>query len=121
MSHIRSKNTKPELMLKEKLKGSYLRYQPKMFGRPDFASKKKKIAIFIDGCFWHKCPKCYKQPTTNREYWIDKVKRNTARDNKITRELETCGWTVIRFWEHEVLEDPHICGKKVLDILNSNN
>jgi len=68
MSKIRSRNTKPELKHKAKNKG--LEYQPKAFGKPDFIDWKKKTAIFIDGCFWHKCPIHYKQPKSNKKYWM---------------------------------------------------
>lgn len=69
MSHIRSKNTRPELNLKELLAGTRLRYQPKIPGKPDFGLKGLKIAIFVDGCFWHKCPKCFVKPKTNAKFW----------------------------------------------------
>jgi len=117
MSRIRSTKTKPELMLKKALKGSYLRYQPKLFGKPDFACKKKKIAVFIDGCFWHKCPKCYRPPKSNKKYWRPKLEKNVERDKKITSDLETDGWTVIRFWEHEIINDSEKCSQKIKKIL----
>ena len=66
MSRIRSKNTKPEL--KHKAMNLHLEYQPKIYGNPDFIDWKKKIVIFIDGCFWHKCPLHYKSPKTNKKY-----------------------------------------------------
>jgi len=118
MSKIRSKNTTPELKLKEALKGTRLRYQPKMDGKPDFASKKKKIAVFVDGCFWHKCPKCYRPPKTNKKYWIPKIERNVERDKQITNELEELGWTAMRFWEHEVLESSQECAEQIRGKLN---
>ena len=73
MSRIRSTHTKIELDFKPLLIGTYLRYQPKILGKPDFGSKKYKIAVFIDGCFWHKCSKCYIQPKSNRKFWISKI------------------------------------------------
>jgi len=117
MSKIRSKKTKPELAMKEALRGTYMRYQPNMHGNPDFANKSKKVAVFIDGCFWHGCPKCYKEPQSRKEYWVPKIKRNKERDKRYTRELRDVGWTVIRIWEHEVLGDPKGCRKKVMDAL----
>ncbi|MBI5803435.1 hypothetical protein HY448_02000 [Candidatus Pacearchaeota archaeon] len=74
MGKIRSRNTKPEL--KHKAKNLHLDYQPKAFGNPDFIDWKKKIAVFIDGCFWHKCPVHYKQPKSNKKYWLPKLNRN---------------------------------------------
>ena len=113
MSQIRGTRTKPELIVKEIIDGRKLRYQPKGIPeRPDFANKSKKIALFIDGCFWHKCPRCYKPPKSNRKYWKAKVERNTKRDKHVNRKLKRQGWTVIRFWEHQVKENKlHIIKK----------
>ena len=102
MSKIKGKNTKPELMLKEFLKGTYLRYQPNIYGKPDFGLKNRKIAIFVDGCFWHKCPKCYKAPSSNKKFWKKKIERNIRRDKKVNRILRKEGFKVIRIWEHDI-------------------
>ena len=117
MSRIKSKNTKPELMLKKALKGSYLRYQPKVCGKPDFASKKRKVAIFIDGCFWHKCPKCYRAPKSNKKYWLPKIEGNVQRAREVTKQLRNDGWKVLRFWEHEIKSKPKKCSKKIYSLL----
>ncbi len=100
MSKIRSRNTKPELKHKAKNKG--LEYQPKAFGKPDFIDWKKKTAIFIDGCFWHKCPIHYKQPKSNKKYWMPKLERNSIRDNEVNLAYQNSGWKVVRIWEHEL-------------------
>lgn len=71
-------------------------------GKPDFIFPALKIAIFVDGCFWHCCPKCYRLPEDNREYWREKVIRNRRRDRKVSRLLKQQGWVVLRFWEHEL-------------------
>lgn len=113
MSRIRSKNTKPELALKKLLKGTYFRYQPKAYGKPDFALKNKRITIFIDGCFWHKCPICYKTPKSNRKYWLPKIKRNIERAKEVEKSLKKEGWRVLRFWEHEVTRNGMRCLNKV--------
>lgn len=103
MSKIRSNETVAELTLKKALVGNYFRYQPKkIYGNPDFANKRKKVAIFVDGCFWHKCPKCYITPKSNKKYWLQKIKGNIARDKKINKFLKKYGWTIIRIWEHEI-------------------
>ena len=102
MSRIRSRNTKPERILKKLLQKIGFQYQPKLKGRPDFADRKNKTAIFIDGCFWHKCPKHFKEPKTNRAYWIPKIEKNALRDSKINQEYKKRGWKVIRIWEHEL-------------------
>lgn len=64
-----------------------------------------KVAVFIDGCYWHGCPEHYVPPKTNPGYWSDKVARNMARDRDTDQRLEEAGWTVLRFWEHEPSED----------------
>lgn len=70
-------------------------------GRPDFAWPKQKVALFVDGCFWHGCPVCNRtMPVTNADYWAAKVARNVARDRRISRELRRIGWSVLRVWEH---------------------
>jgi len=71
-------------------------------GRPDFAFPRVKIAIFVDGCFWHGCPKCYRRPASNRRFWDGKLLRNQARDRLVSRQLRIRGWTVFRIWEHDL-------------------
>ena len=116
MSKIRSKNTKLELEFKKLLTGLRFRYQPKVIGKPDFASKKLKIAIFIDSCFWHKCPKHFRQPNSNKSYWKPKINGNVKRANEVNKLLKKEGWRVIRFWEHEVTKNP----EKYLDKVKMN-
>lgn len=69
-------------------------------GRPDFAFPQKRVAVFLDGCFWHGCPKCYKPPARNPVFWAEKAARNRRRDRKVDRLLREDGWTVVRVWEH---------------------
>ncbi|MBI3578514.1 MAG: DNA mismatch endonuclease Vsr [Ignavibacteriales bacterium] len=75
-------------------------------GSPDFVFPKRKLAVFIDGCFWHGCPKCYRRPKSSRAYWDLKVKKNMARDRYNRLRLRTMGWKVVRVWEHELKETP---------------
>src|SRR3989344_8332996 len=90
MSKIRSKNTKPELKYKTDSKN--LEYQPKdLFGKPDFIDWKNKQVVFIDGCFWHKCPKCFKKPKSNKKYWIPKIENNIIRDKEIGKAYNNAG------------------------------
>ena len=118
MSQIRGTKTKPELIIKEKTDGRKLRYQPKGIPeRPDFANKTKKVAVFIDGCFWHKCPRCYKPPKSNKKYWKAKIERNTKRDRYVNRKMKKDGWTVLRFWEHQVKENESFVIKKLTILL----
>lgn len=114
MSKIRSNKTVAELVLKKALTGRHFIYQPKkIYGNPDFASKEKKIAIFVDGCFWHKCPKCYTAPKSNKKYWLPKIKRNVSRDKKINKLLKKERWKIIRIWEHDVIKKK-TSSKKIL-------
>lgn len=69
-----------------------------------------KVAVFIDGCYWHGCPEHYVAPKTNPAYWSDKVAGNIARDRDTDRKLAAAGWTVLRFWEHEPPED---CSREI--------
>ena len=73
-------------------------------GTPDFVFLEDRLAIFVDGCFWHGCPKCYKRPKSNQQYWDKKYTSNKIRDEHVDLELNKCGWTVLRLWEHELKE-----------------
>ena len=103
MSRIRSSRTKPELKIKRLMNHLGFSYQPKgILGKPDFADKKRKIAVFVDGCFWHGCPKHYRKPKSNRRYWLPKIRKNMARDRKVSSALKNAGWKAIRIWGHEI-------------------
>ena len=104
MSRIRSRgNVRTELRLIEIMRGAgitgWRRGQP-VLGRPDFVFRRERVAVFVDGCFWHGCPKCYRRPKSNRKFWDAKAARNRARDAEVTRALRRAGWTVVRIWEH---------------------
>jgi DNA mismatch endonuclease, patch repair protein len=73
-----------------------------VFGRPDFVFRKAKLAVFVDGCFWHSCPIHSRMPTSNRIYWKHKLARNRERDQQVNHELRKRGWKVIRVWHHEL-------------------
>lgn len=88
-------------LMRERGITGWRRNQP-LFGKPDFVFRKARIAVFIDGCFWHACPKHCRMPASNRDYWERKIGRNAERDRKVTRELRQQGWTVVRIWEHEI-------------------
>lgn len=79
------------------------RKQP-LTGKPDFVFRKQRLAVFVDGCFWHGCPKCYRRPASNQTYWDEKIQRNRKRDLLVTRELRKTGWRVLRIWEHQLAE-----------------
>jgi DNA mismatch endonuclease, patch repair protein len=122
MSRIRSTNTKPEIILRRLiwlcgLRGYRLR--SKLPGRPDIIFGKKKLAVFVDGCFWHSCPHCSdgREPKSNTGYWTEKRRLNRERDRLSTRGLQDDGWTVLRLWEHEVNGDPISCALRVAKAL----
>lgn len=77
------------------------RHRP-VFGKPDFVFPKYKLAVFVDGCFWHGCPQHYKSPATNGQFWEKKRKANKDRDKQVNKTLKEKGWSVVRIWEHEL-------------------
>ncbi len=117
MSRIRSKNTKAELILRKAIwaKGCRYRLHYKIAGKPDLVFVKRKLAVFIDGCFWHKCPQCYVEPKSNSEYWIPKIEKNVQRDQINTEKLKNEGWTVLRFWEHEIMKNLNLCLQVIIN------
>lgn len=115
MSRIRSKDTKPEMTVRRILWRHGLRYRVhnrRILGTPDISNKKRRIAIFVDGCFWHGCPMCYVEPKTNAAFWREKVRRNRARREDVRAGLEAQGFRVVEIWEHEV-GDPDIVVDRV--------
>jgi len=78
------------------------RRKQKLFGKPDFVFRKQRVVVFVDGCFWHGCPKCYRRPSSNKKYWDRKFVRNRERDQQVTRLLRKSGWRVLRVWEHDL-------------------
>ena len=107
MSANRGKDTKPEIDLRKALweaecKG-YRKNWKKVSGRPDVAFVGKKVAIFVNGCYWHRCPKCkLSLPKSNRDFWREKFARNKKRDNRKLKELEKLGWKTLIVWECEI-------------------
>lgn len=79
--------------------------------------KKKKLAVFIDGCFWHGCTKCYRRPKSRQEYWDWKVKRNRKRDLLVNKALKNSGFRFIRIWEHDAQTSPHRVLARILNLL----
>lgn len=71
-------------------------------GRPDFAWRRERVVVFVDGCFWHGCPRCYSLPRNNTAFWREKLKGNQRRDRRVNRALRMAGWTVVRVWECQV-------------------
>ncbi|WSD68649.1 very short patch repair endonuclease [Streptomyces sp. NBC_01591] len=107
MQAIRSRDTKPERLIRRLVHASGLRYRvaakplPDLRRTADMVFRPAKVAVFIDGCYWHGCPEHYVPPKTNPGYWSDKVARNVARDRDTDQRLAEAGWLVLRFWEHQ--------------------
>lgn len=108
MSRIRGRHTTPERILRSALWADGLRYRLHVrtpVGRPDIVFPRQRLAVFVDGCFWHGCPTHYVRPRTREEFWSAKLRANVGRDRQQTAALEADGWRVLRFWEHEVADD----------------
>lgn len=122
MSRIRSKNTKPELALRHALWGVGVRgwrcHPRGVVGKPDVAFTRWRVAVFVDGCFWHGHPDHF-TPGKSGEYWDAKIARTQERDRLANEALTASGWTVIRFWDFEVENDLSTCVGRVLAALTS--
>lgn len=108
MSAIRSTHTKMENKVCKVLWNKGLRFRKNVKtlpGKPDIAIKRFKIAIFLDSCFWHKCPIHFKQPKSNIKYWEPKITRNVNRDREINAFYIEHNWHLMRIWEHEIKKD----------------
>jgi DNA mismatch endonuclease, patch repair protein len=107
MSRNRGRDTKPEVLLRKACWAVGLRYvlNAKLVGRPDFVLPRYRVAVFVDGCFWHGCSTHYQAPAIRSEFWKAKIDRNRDRDSKVSALLVKDGWTVIRVWEHEIRQD----------------
>ncbi|HOV74153.1 MAG TPA: very short patch repair endonuclease [Candidatus Hydrogenedentes bacterium] len=107
MSRIRSRgNKRTELRLIEILRQYKItgwKRSQNVFGKPDFVFWKERVAVFVDGCFWHRCPKCYRAPSTNQAFWNSKMARNVARDREVLNVLKRGRWVVLRIWEHQLV------------------
>ncbi len=110
MARIKNKNTKPEVLLRKELWSRGYRYRTnvkKLPGKPDVVITKYKLAIFVDGEFWHGHHWNEKKEKikSNRGFWIPKIERNIQRDDEVNEQLDDLGWTVIRFWQHKIVND----------------
>lgn len=122
MSNIRGRNTQPELSIRKVLwsKGYRYRLQNKLPGKPDLVFVTAKVAVFVDGCFWHRCPEHYTSPKTRSDFWEKKIAGNVERDKKVCTKLKELGWMVLRFWEHEIENDVASCAEKVIHAIRKN-
>jgi DNA mismatch endonuclease (patch repair protein) len=103
MSRMPRSDTKPELALRRELHARGLRFRlhAPLPGRPDVALTRVRLAVFVDGCFWHVCPEHATAPKNNRDWWRAKLDANVARDRRNDAALETLGWLAVHVWEHE--------------------
>ena len=123
MKAIRCKDTKIELVLRKELWSRGIHYRKNckdLPGKPDIVFKGKKIAVFCDSEFWHGYDWENQKARigTRREYWLKKIERNIERDEEVRRELESMGYTVIRFWGKSILKDPSKCADEIQDLLD---
>lgn len=118
MSRIRSKWTSQERKIHNYLKGNKIKHQmhPNIVGCPDILFKENRTVLFLHGCFWHRCPKCYKEPKTNKKYWLPKIENNVKRDRRNERRLKKDGYNVLKLWEHDIKKDPKKCVEKIQNI-----
>lgn len=108
MSRIRGKDTGPEQRLRRALWRAGHRYRlhyKTPVGRPDVVFPGRRVAVFIDGCFWHGCPTHYVRPRSREDLWREKLRANVERDRRQTLELEGLDWRIVRLWEHLIYED----------------
>jgi DNA mismatch endonuclease, patch repair protein len=110
MSRIRAKNTSPELILRKAIRKvglkAYKLHDKNLPGRPDISFSKIKLALFINGCYWHRCPYCKPGlPKSHISFWREKFKKNKVRDKQKTRKLHNIGWQVMTIWECQIKKD----------------
>jgi len=128
MSRIRATGSKIEKIMlaeirKAGLKG-YRRHASHVFGKPDFSWTEQKVAIFCDSAFWHgyRWGKIFKNSfKVRKKFWISKIESNIKRDKKVTKELRKDGWTVLRFWEHQIRNSPTFCVRKIRDAISAES
>ena len=106
MAKVRGRDTGPEIQIRRLLQEAGVRYRlyPKLPGSPDVVLPQIQVVIFVDGCFWHGCPRHYSAPDTNADYWAKKMIDNRARDRRVSAQLRALGWTVRRVWECNLSE-----------------
>ena len=115
MSRIRSRGNKDtEIELARILRANRIRgwrRNARLLGKPDFTFRAQRLVVFIDGCFWHDCPKHGTRPKSNSHYWDAKLLRNKLRDRTVARTLRVQGWRVLRIWEHELKKPEKVLSK----------
>jgi DNA mismatch endonuclease (patch repair protein) len=123
MARIGSTNTTPEVALRRALWAAGLRFRLRVKTAicvPDLVFKKARVAVFVDGCFWHGCPVHYLRPRSRSDYWAEKLRLNVARDRRQTVALESAAWRVCRIWEHEIAESCSAAAERVLSAITAS-
>lgn len=125
MRAVKNKDSEIELILRKALWQRGIRYRKNVktiFGHPDIAIKSKKVAVFVDGEFWHGYDWDNRKSDfrSNREFWITKIERNMARDNEVTERLTAEGWAVLRFWGKQVKKDTGYCVEQIVKAVKRN-
>lgn len=124
MKAAKKRDTKPELQIRSILHRQGLRFRvdyrplPELRTRADIVFTRRQVAVFIDGCYWHRCPTHGSWPKENAEWWRRKLETNVERDRRTTATLTSAGWTVLRIWEHE---DPTEAATRVIDALKESS
>jgi DNA mismatch endonuclease (patch repair protein) len=124
MRAVRTHGTAPELDLRRELHRRGLRYRvnhraiESSRGRADIAFTRAKVAIFVDGCFWHGCPQHATTPASNTDWWVAKIRENQERDQRATGALAAEGWRVVRVWEHD---DPVVTANMIERLVRSDH
>lgn len=124
MQNIRSANTRAELFVARELRkqGVYFARNVKtIIGKPDFIFRKIKLAVFIDSDFWHGHTKRFVIPKTNRNYWMEKIEQNRARDKKVNSVLKKEGWEILRLWEYDIKNNSENSIEKIIKIIRKTS
>jgi DNA mismatch endonuclease (patch repair protein) len=124
MRLVKSRETNLEKALRSRLWKRGIRYRKNnssLFGKPDISIKGKKIAIFIDSCFWHGCGEHLRMPKSNIEYWVHKVENNKKRDQAVNAHYREKEWKVLRFWEHRIKKDIDAVAQEIIRAIRLNN
>ena len=123
MASIRSRgNRSTELRLIEMMRAAGVtgwRRGSRLLGRPDFVFRREHTVVFVDGCFWHGCPRCSQRVRTNGRFWREKIARNRRRDAKVSRILRGLGWAVVRIREHEIKGKSAVLPPRLLRVLSA--
>jgi len=123
MRAVKGSNTRLEVGFRSLVWASGLRYRlsSRLPGKPDLVFPAARVAVFVDSCFWHACPKHCRCPKGNKGYWSAKLQRNKKRDRLVSAQCQKLGWTAIRVWEHSIKTRPDACVARIKAAVLSSN